>query len=75
MAEFYFTATLDNGRTLYLAPLTSRVIAESGQEIPDASGYFLFERNRSDTCTRVQIIAQVVSEEAALRLRDMLAMS
>jgi hypothetical protein len=75
MAEFYFTATLDNGRTLYLAPLTSRVIAESGQSVPDASGYFLFERDRSSRSHRVQIIAQVVSEEAALRLRDMLSMT
>jgi hypothetical protein len=74
MSEFYFTATLDNGRTLYLAPLTSRLIEQSGQGVADASGYFLFERCHSDTSARVEIIAQVVSEEAALRLREMLSM-
>jgi hypothetical protein len=75
MAEFYFTATLSNGRTLFLAPLTERLIAESGQEVSDTSGYFLFERDRSNANHTVQIIAQVVSEEAALQLREMLAMS
>lgn len=75
MAEFYFTATLSNERTLFLAPLTDRLIAESGQEVPDTSGYFLFERRRGICPSRVEIIAQVVSEEAAIRLRDMLGMS
>lgn len=74
MAEFYFTATLDNGRTLHLAPLTNRLIEQSGQDVPDVSGYFLFERRHSATHPKVEIIAQVVSEEAALRLRDMLSM-
>jgi len=75
MAEFYFTATLSNERTLFLAPLTDRLIAESGQDVPDASGYFLFERRRGGRRPNVEIIAQVVSEEAALRLRDMLGMA
>lgn len=75
MAEFYFSATLDNERTLHLAPLTSRVIAESGQEIADAGGYYLFERGHSEGRPKVEIIAQIVSEEAAFRLREMLSMA
>lgn len=75
MAEFYFSATLDNERTLHLAPLTSRVIAESGQEVSDAGGYYLFERRHGGGVPKVEIIAQVVSEEAAFRLREMLAMT
>lgn len=75
MADFYFTLSLGNNRTLHLAPLTDRLIAESGQELSDAGGYFLFERRHDDAPGRVEIIAQVLSEEAAFRLRDMLAMA
>lgn len=75
MAEFYFSATLDNERTLHLAPLTNRIIEESGQDLPDTGGYFLFERRHSDGLPKVEIIAQAISEEAAFRLRDMLSMA
>lgn len=75
MAEFYFSVNLDNDRTLCLAPLTDRRIALSGQEIPDPSGYFLFEKRSSDELGGIEIIAQVLSEEAAFRLRDMFKMA
>jgi hypothetical protein len=74
MEAFYFTVTLDNERTLCLAPLTERRVAMSGQDLPDASGYFLYEKRGSGECADIEIIAQVLSEEAALRLRDMLGM-
>lgn len=72
MAAYYFTSNLDNDRMLCLAPLTDRKITASGQEVSDASGYFLFEQRHSDDA--VEIIAHVASEEAAFRLRDMLKM-
>lgn len=75
MSEFYFSVSLDNDRTLCLAPLTDRKIAISGQEIADPSGYFLYETRGSDEAGAVEIIAQIVSEEAVLRLRDMFKMS
>lgn len=75
MAEFYFSATLDNERTLHLAPLTSRQIGEAGQEVEDTGGYYLFERHHADGLPKVEIIAQVLSEEAAFRLKDMLSMT
>lgn len=74
MTDFYFSTPLDNKRTLHLGPLTSRVIAESGQEVVDAGGYYLFESCRDDGVPKVEIIAQVVSEDAALKLREMLSM-
>jgi hypothetical protein len=73
MAEFYFSVNLDNDRTLYIAPLTDRKIALSGEEIADPSGYFLFEAHSSDD-SAIEIIARVQSEEAAFRLRDMFKM-
>ena len=75
MAQFYFSVNLDNDRTLCLAPLTNRTITLSGQELSDTSGYFLFERRDSDPLGDVEIIAQVLSEEAALKLREMFHMN
>jgi hypothetical protein len=46
----------------------------SGQEIPDTSGYFLYETCKSQEPNEVRIIAQLVSEEAAFRLSRMLNM-
>ena len=74
MAEFYFTAKRGNDSTLHIAPLTDRLIARSGQDVPDPSGYFLFERRHADGPAEVEIIAQLVSEDAALKLREILEM-
>jgi hypothetical protein len=75
MTEFYFSKNLENGWTLYIAPLTNRVIDQSGQVISDAGGYFLFQKNCADEMAETQIIAHVLSEEAALQLKDMFQMS
>ena len=74
MAEFYFTVNLDNERTLCLAPLTDRKIAMAGIELNDPSGYFLFEKRGSGDLASIEVIAQVLTEDAALRLRDMFNM-
>ena len=71
---YHFSKNLDNDRTLCIAPLTDRLIARSGQELEDVSGYFLFSRRGSDDFAGVEIIARVASEEAAFSLRDMLGM-
>jgi hypothetical protein len=71
---YYFSKSLDNDRTLCIAPLTDRLIERSGQEIEDVSGYFLFAHERADEIAGVEIIARVVSEEAAFALRDLFDM-
>ncbi len=75
MTQFYFSVNIDNDRTLCVAPLTDRGIAASGQEVSDPGAYFLFERRGSDEFARVEIIAQLLSEEAAFRVREMLKMT
>ena len=70
MDEYYFSINLDGNRELCLAPLTERQIAMSGQEIADTSGHFLFERSGSDDAMRLEVIAQVLSPDAVLRLRE-----
>jgi hypothetical protein len=75
MAEFYFSVNTDNDRSLCIAPLTDRAISLCTQEIADPSGYFLFERRGSTEGGAIEVIAQVLSEEAVFRLRDMLRMT
>lgn len=75
MQEYYFSADLGNNRTLCLSPITDRWIAMSGDEVIDRSGYFLFEKAGSGESASIEIIAQVFSEEAALRLREMFGMT
>ena len=73
--EYYFSVSLDNNeRTLCLAPLSDRYLSMSGQEISDPSGYFLFEKRGTGDLADIEIIAQALSEDAALRLRSMLNM-
>jgi hypothetical protein len=74
MAEYYFTTNVDNETTLCIAPITNRRLALSGQEIPDTSGYFLYETRKSQEPNEVRIIARVLSEEAAFELSRILNM-
>lgn len=78
MPQFYFSVNRDNRRRACIAPLSNRLIEQSGQQIDDPSGYFLFEvmdNESSDAFEEVEIIAQMVSEEAAFRLKEILGMS
>lgn len=75
MAQYYFSAELEDNRTLYLSPLTDRWIALSGEELADTSGYFLYEKCGEGLASSIEIIAQVQSDDAALRLREMFKMS
>jgi len=74
MAQFYFSVNLEEGRTLFLAPLSDRVLSSLPEEVPDPSGYFLFERRGSGDAAEVEIIARVSSDEAALKLSGMMGM-
>ncbi len=74
MAEYYFSAKTDSDTTLCIAPLTDRRIELSGEDIEDASGYFLYELKGGDEPTEVRIIARLASEEAAFELKHMLSL-
>ena len=75
MEDLYFSASLPNGHTLCLAPLTDRKIQMASVEISDPGGYFLYEKQGTDDLGHIEIIAQVFSDDAALRLRDMFQLS
>lgn len=75
MADLYLSVNTEDGTTLCVAPLTDRQLSLSGQEILDQSGYFLFERHGSGAQERVEILAHLVSDEAAERIRLVLNLS
>jgi hypothetical protein len=75
MSDFYFSVNIDAERVLCVAPLTDRRISMSGERLQDSSGYFLYEQHGSGEGASIEIIAKVLTEDAALRLRDMFQMS
>jgi hypothetical protein len=74
MSEYYFSAKIDSETTLCIAPLTNKRIDLSGQDIEDPSGYFLYQTKGGGEPSSVEILARLESEEAALRLREMLSL-
>lgn len=72
MAEYYFSAKIDTDTTLCIAPITDKRVELSGQEITDRSGYFLYQTRGGAEPGHVEILARLESEEAALRLKEML---
>jgi hypothetical protein len=46
----------------------------SGQDVPDSSGYFLFEKTGDGDLAEIEILAHAMSEDAAFRLKEMLNM-
>ena len=74
MTQYYFSVKIDSDTTLCIAPITDKRVDLSGQEIEDRSGYFLFQTKGNGEPGDVEIIAKLTSEEAALRLREMLSL-
>ena len=74
MALFFFSKKLENGKTLYLAPLTERLLMHCADEIEDPSGYFLFERVERGHLMDVEILARVPTDDAAFRISRMMGM-
>lgn len=75
MAQYFFSANLEDGRTLFLSPLTDRWLAMSKDEIEDHSGYFLFEQFGTGNAAFINILAQIHSEEAVFKLQEMFNMT
>jgi len=72
--EYYFSVQVDSNTTLCIAPLSDKRIELSGQTISDPSGYFLYQTKGAGEPGEVEILARIESEEAALRLKQMLSM-
>lgn len=68
MASLYFNGTSPTGKSLVIAPMTSRRAAGLDPQPLDWAGYFLFET----LCDGARVIARVDDDEAALSLAGML---
>ena len=44
MAQYYFSAQLDNDRAIFIAPISDIDLDLAGEVVEDSSGYFLYER-------------------------------
>jgi hypothetical protein len=75
MDDLYLSVNTDEGTTLFLAPLTDRQLSMSTDRVTDPSGYFLFEKRGSGNLASIEILAHIVSDDAANRLRSMLNLS
>ena len=68
MAALYFTGTSPTGKSLTLAPMTSRRAAALDPQPIDWAGYFLFEACNGGE----RVIARVDDDEAAFSLAGLL---
>ena len=75
MMNLYYSTVLEDGRKLFLAPLSSRRLAACADVITDASGYFLFEETQSSGASEIEILAQVHDDKAAFRLSRLFSMA
>lgn len=73
MADYYFSTSLSNDVTLCIAPLTTNRATANGIGA-DQSGYFLYEKTHSESADNVAVIAHIQTEEAAMRLSQLLGM-
>lgn len=71
MSDYYFNLSVGNRRSLCISPLTREELAGSGTGNGPGLGYFLYERD--DSAEGVNVLAKIVSEDAAVRLMDALA--
>ena len=72
MSAYYFSARIDDETTLCIAPMSDRKIELSGEEISDTSGYFLYFAKGAGAPVEVEVVAQMRSDEAAFRLKELL---
>lgn len=69
MEEYYCDIPLTNSKVLCIGPLTTREVATVDSDFCDGFGTYLYLADASDMRREVEVIARVVSEEAAERLR------
>lgn len=69
MEEYYFELPLSNARTLCLGTLTKREADSADVGFCDGIGTYLYLANADAPAEDVDVIAKVVSMEAAERLR------
>lgn len=73
MDDYYFELPLSNARALCFGPITKKEADAIGSEFCDGLGTYLFLANADAPREDIEIIAKIVSTEAATRLRAALS--
>ena len=75
MSDFVFSRAISNHRRLYISPLPDKDIEPSMPlSKTNRLSYYLYEMGESLDDDDITVLAKLVSEDAALRLRDVLQM-
>jgi len=70
MSDYYFNMPLGNRRSLCISPLTSEELSDGVGPRGNGLGYYLYERDEADD--GLNVLAKIVSEDAAVRLYEAL---
>lgn len=73
LSNFYLSRTDADGSVLNLSLLSNRRAAAAGIAPSDARGYFLYRATPCDPDS-IEILARVESDDAALRLKELLGL-
>lgn len=75
MPEYYLSKPIANCTSLCISPLTDEQI-EASLPLTKANqyAYYLYERDHAQRSAEISILARLVSEEAAVRLGQLLEM-
>ena len=71
MDAVYLSASVAENASLCIAPLSKRRMLAAGEEPGSASGYYLFQYRDGDP-DNIEILARCDSEDAALKLGQLL---
>lgn|GEM_PF-7083503 len=70
MSDYYFSMAIGNRRSLCISPLTNDELSGGDGRPGNGLGYFLYERDEADD--GLNVLAKIVSEDAAVRLYEAL---
>lgn len=71
MSDYYFSMAIGNQRSLCISPLTNDELASGEGRAGNGLGYFLYERDGADD--GLNVLAKIVSEDAAVKLYEALS--
>ena len=75
MDDLCWFATLGANRTLCVSTLSQSILQEAEiQGLGDDFGYFVYEMDERPRSAGIQVLAKLASEDAAVRLAEILAM-
>ena len=74
MEDLYLSMRLDDHRVICVSPISAKTYRDSGgQGLGGDFGYFIYEMNTDHPESGIEVIAKVVSEEAAIRIFEMIS--